>query len=197
MQLRQWLPQIGVLQELMADRGYVSVTSVRVGSDPLHLCSARDASGSVVAVFLTNENKTGVKTVRKLREEGAKQGARRVILLCPDGLTPFAVREVRATQPSDAQGRHPSEACYLEVFKKHELAFNVTKHALVPRHRIVPSSEKKQLLADLACKAGALPKIKEGDPVVRYLGCPVGTVLAIERTIGQLEPETYYRIVVA
>ena len=150
-----------------------------------------------MAVFLTDENKTGVKTVRKLREDGSKQGARRVILLCPDGLTPFALREVRATQPTAPSEGRGSDCCYLEIFKKHELAFNVTKHALVPRHRVVSPAEKKQLLAELACKLSALPKIKESDPVVRYLGCQVGTVLAIERSIGQLEPELYYRVVIA
>jgi DNA-directed RNA polymerase I, II, and III subunit RPABC1 len=199
MNLRNWLPQIGTLDEMLRDRGCSGIALSLAGSDPLHLCSARDSTGNLVVVFLTDETKTGVKTMRKIREEAVKLKARRAILICPEGLTPFAVREVRGLQPSSsdeqaAAGGAPT--CHLEVFRRQELSFNVTKHKLVPPHRIVPTAERKQLLANLSCKASALPKIRETDPVVRYLGCPVGTILEIERALGQLEPEVYYRIVV-
>jgi DNA-directed RNA polymerase I, II, and III subunit RPABC1 len=148
----------------------------------------------VIAVFITEETKTGVKTIRKLKDEAVKQGACRALVMCPEGLTPFAAREVKATQPTEigAEGN-----CHLEIFTRANLAFNVTRHVLVPQHRILSASEKRQLLADLSCKIGALPKIKEQDPVVRYLGVPPGTVLAVERQLGRLETETFYRVVVA
>jgi DNA-directed RNA polymerase I, II, and III subunit RPABC1 len=102
-------------------------------------------------------------------------------------MTPFATKEM---------GMEGDAMPQIDVFKKAQLAFNVTKHNLVPRHVPLSVLEKKKLLQRLNCKAHSLPKIKADDPVVHYSGLPIGTVIAIERTFGALETESYYRLVV-
>jgi len=84
----------------------------------------------------------------------------------------------------------------VESFKKSELSIAVTHHSLVPRHTPLTKAQKAQLLSELGCKASLLPKLKECDPVARYLYLTPGTVVRIQRRIGTLEGEVYFRVVV-
>lgn len=66
----------------------------------------------------------------------------------------------------------------------------------MPPHEPLSKQQKSELLARLGCKASALPKLRESDPVARYLHLSPGTVVAITRRIGSLEAEPYFRLVV-
>jgi len=70
--------------------------------------------------------------------------------------------------------------------------FDLMSHVLVPRHEIVPSDEREELIR----KYGPLklfPKILTTDPVVRQLGAKPGDVIKITRP-GAKVPA--YRVVV-
>lgn len=183
---QEWIHQIAVIEEMFRDRGYTSIKLIAQGNDIFQLCIATDSKGDIVSTYLTNEGKVGVKSVRKIRDECKKNRYALAILVCPNGLTPFATKEM------GMEGDAPQ----IDVFKKAQLAFNVTKHNLVPRHIPLSVTEKRKLLQRLDCKANSLPKIKVDDPVIHYYGLPIGTVVSIERTLGALETEPYYRLVV-
>ena len=136
-------------------------------------------------VFMSKENKVGVRVLRKLRSESNSAGSTHCILLSLNGLTPFANKEL---QESDQEN-------VVELFQKHELCMPIIHHGLVPPHIPLTKSQKAQLLQELGCKASALPKLKESDPVARYLFLRPGTVVKIQRRIGHLESEPYFRIV--
>ena len=126
--------------------------------------------------------------MRKMLTECEGAGARHLILLTPAGLTPFAARELLEIAANDRGD--------VEIFRKQDLCMPITHHRLVPRHTPLSSSEKKQFLAELSCKQSVLPKLKESDPVARYLHLQPGTVVKIDRRIGALESEPYFRLVV-
>ena len=216
--IKDWIPQMRVLEQMLNDRKYTQVRLALAGHHLLLLCSCLDEKGELVHVYITEENKVGVKTLRKIREETKRSKCGSVILLCPNGLTPFAQKELSAedataaatatsapssttTPPSATQQQQQQQQqlsrIKVEVFRKTELSFNVTRHSLVPCHTPLTPAEKKQLLLSLGCKATSLPKIKDSDPVIKYLGLPIGTVVAISRRFGSLEVEQYYRMVVA
>ncbi len=184
--LRAWAQQLDNLELMLRDRGCSGLRPVGSGRDPLLLCSCRDERGATMLVYVTEEPKVGVKTVRRLREEAQRASATHLLLLCPEGLTPFAAKELK-----EADGE--SE---VEVFRKAELAYCVARHSLVPPHVPLNAAERRELLARLACKPGALPKLKESDPVARHYRFPPGTVVRVDRRIGTLECEPYYRVVV-
>jgi len=187
MDLSAWSRQIGVVEQMLLDRGCTELKPVGTGVDPVLLCTCRDERREPMAVYLTNEPKVGVKSVRKLREDAQRTGTKHILFGCPDGLTPFATKELREDDGTDA---------VIEVFRKAELSFCVARHSLVPPHRLLPSQERKELLAHLGCKANSLPKLKESDPVARYYRFPPGSVVRIDRRIGNLESEPYFRFVV-
>lgn len=77
-----------------------------------------------------------------------------------------------------------------ELFELRELQYNVTKHALVPRHDVVSdAAEEAGVLQDHGLKAKTqLPLISRADPVARYLGLRPGQlvrVTRVSRTSGQ------------
>ena len=180
-----WAGEAAVLQEMLTDRRYTAVRSIGHGTDPLLVCSCRDVKGDACFVYFTQEPKVGVKTMRRVRSECRAAGAARLILVTRDGLTHFAAREQQA-----------DDGLAVEIFRKSELSFNVTTHRQVPPHRLLSPQERLRVLATLGCKASALPKLRESDRVARYYGWTAGSVVRIDRTIGTLEPEVVFRVVV-
>jgi DNA-directed RNA polymerase subunit H (RpoH/RPB5) len=70
----------------------------------------------------------------------------------------------------------------VETFRVAELQFNVTQHALVPRHwRMGPAEVDECLRRHGIADASGLPRVATSDPVVRYYGWPRGTVVGVDR----------------
>jgi len=183
-----WGLQLKTLERMMNFRGYTSVSSIMHGGDPLLVCSARDAQNELVMVYFLAENKVGVRTLRRIQTECETASCKHSILVTEDGLTPFAQKELE--DPEKLAGST------VEVFKKRELSFCIMDHCLVPKHTLLNQAEKKALLQKLGCKSSSLPRIKDSDPVVRFMRFPVGGLLKIQRNVGTCQEE-YYRLVTA
>ena len=74
----------------------------------------------------------------------------------------------------------------MQFFCARDLAVNVTRHALVPRHERV---------ARAPAAAEHLPRILESDRVVQYYGWGAGTIVRVWRCFGGHEPTPYFRVV--
>lgn len=181
-----WEPQLKTVLRMLQMRGYTSVSPVMHGIDPLMVCTARTPAGDAITVYFLMEKKVGVKTLRKVHQECEAGQCKHAILVTEDGLTPFAQKEVEDPEKIGA--------FTVEIFRKRELAFCLMDHSLVPKHTLLSSTQRKELLQQLKCKASELPKLKDSDPVARFMRFPVGGVVRIDRHIGSC-PETFYRVV--
>lgn len=75
------------------------------------------------------------------------------------------------------------------------MAFDVTKHQLVPKHSKLTDSEKEVWLKEQAFDFRQLPRIMKNDPTLLHLNAKVGDVIRIERHSQTAGISVYYRVV--
>ena len=76
------------------------------------------------------------------------------------------------------------------------MAFEVSKHFLVPKHSKLSETEKNKLLERYNIDLLALPKILKEDPALAKLDVKVGDVVKIERKSKTAGTTAYYRVIV-
>lgn len=74
--------------------------------------------------------------------------------------------------------------------------FDVTKHELVPEHKILSEKEAKELLERYHIKPEQLPKILARDPCARIIGAEPGQIIKIIRPSPTAGVSEAYRLVV-
>ncbi len=80
--------------------------------------------------------------------------------------------------------------------KAEEVLERVLNHELMPKAKVVPKDDAKELLRKLNAAPWQLPWIRSTDPLVRSLGAKPGDIIKITRkspTAGEIE---VYRFVV-
>ncbi len=68
---------------------------------------------------------------------------------------------------------------------------------MVPRHEILTSQEKKEVLERFNVDKEQLPKVLDSDPVVKETGAKIGDVMRIIRKSQTAGESVYYRVVVS
>lgn len=63
------------------------------------------------------------------------------------------------------------------------MAFNVMEHDLVPEHYLLTEKEAGKVLADLRLEKEQLPKIKRGDPSIKFLEESLGESIEEGRVV--------------
>jgi DNA-directed RNA polymerase subunit H (RpoH/RPB5) len=63
-----------------------------------------------------------------------------------------------------------TENYFVQLFGLENFLFNVSRHHLVSKHTILPSSEVSNLLSKYNCTIKNLPTIKRDDPQAKYIG---------------------------
>jgi DNA-directed RNA polymerase subunit H (RpoH/RPB5) len=171
---------------MLDDRGYNIVTNdhsltpderVQLREFPiLAMCSI---TGSIAAVWVVKEPKMSVQSMRILMDlKDTIPRLRKVLAIVPEAVTHFARRE----QDDD-----------VEIFKCSELMFNVSRHSMVPQAAVV--TDVPALLTKYNTTLCKLPCIYNTDPLARYWGWPVGTVLQMTRELLG-STQVYYRLVI-
>lgn len=187
--------------EMLLDRGYlvgeedlhesrdtfISKFSEEPKRDDLTLLSQKQEDPTdQIFVFYPNEDKVGVKTIKTFAERMKAEGVARALMVVQANLTPFAKQCLTEMQPK----------YNIEVFQELELMINITKHVLVPEHRLLTPQQKKELLDRYTVKEAQLPRIQHSDPVARYYGMNRGEVVRIVRPSETAGRYVTYRLCV-
>eukprot|EP00878_Enallax_costatus_P002337 GHUV01002513.1.p1 GENE.GHUV01002513.1~~GHUV01002513.1.p1 ORF type:complete len:203 (+),score=55.42 GHUV01002513.1:403-1011(+) len=135
------------------------------------LCPLLDDPTDKIFVFFPDAAKVGVKDIKGIIDTMQSEQVKRAIMVQQAQLTPFAKGVV-----AEISGRMT-----IESFTESELLVNITKHILVPEHRILTDEEKQTLLKRYKVKENQLPRIQLMDPVARYYGLQRGQVVRIVR----------------
>ena len=141
---------------------------------------------NILAVYIAQIPKIGINIVKTLQTFLEETQLGHVILIYKDNITSFAKTGLDELQKQNIN---------IECFQINELAFNVTKHVLVPKHEKMTREYLKTLLKELKTTEKHLPKIKTTDPVSRYYGGKIGDLFKITRKSENSYETTYYRLV--
>ena len=183
---REVLRSFATLREMLRDRGLDTASLDGVApQDVLALSSSRavfhlDLPSCDCRVVYDMHPKLRLADFKKLLDAQAPASA----------LTIVVARE----RPNAATLRSLADAGKeVQFFDVRELQYNVTRHALVPRHEPLPEGEVEQLLQRLQLRSRyLLPRIESTDPVARYLGLRPGNVVRI--TSASPSAGTYTRL---
>ena len=137
-----------------------------------------------VFIFMPDDDKVGVKTIKSYCEMMKEANVSHAILVVKQGVTPFArtaLQEMAAT-------------FLIEHFRDNELLVDITEHKLVPAHQPLAPEDKAALLKRYKLKETQLPRIQKSDPVARYFGLKIGEVVKIIRPSETAGRYVTYRI---
>ncbi|KAF9761970.1 DNA-directed RNA polymerases I, II, and III subunit RPABC1 [Nosema granulosis] len=171
--------------EMVLDRGYSTDQKVLSQEDfnskyP-DSCNFVCYDGSTpVAVHFLDQDKIGKSSLETILGDYQRENISRVIFISSAKISP-------ACQSLIHSG--------IELFLEEEMLFNITKHSLVPKHRILSQTEKQDILSKMRLKPEQMPKILKRDPVCRYLGASTGDVIEINRKSRTAGQSLYYKIV--
>lgn len=188
-----WLARNTII-EMLTERGYSTSQTILthasfVGQFPgatgnpsiLNFIASKGEQS--IGVHFINEDKIAKKSLELLTNEYTAQGVGQIMLITTAKLNPACKALLKSVKIN------------LEHFLIEELQFNITKHHLVPKHRILEESEQKALLNKLRCDISNLPTILTSDPVCRFFGAKIGDVFEITRNSQTAGTAFYYRAV--
>ena len=176
---------VDAAQVAMTPRGFVDQSGDQPKRNDLTILAEHETDAEdQLFVFLPDDDKVGVKTIKQYCEMMKEASVSHAILVVKQGVTPFAktaLQEMASTY-------------LIEHFRDAELLVDVTEHRLVPAHALLSPEDRQALLDRYKLRAEQLPRIQRTDPVARYYGLKVGDVVKIVRPSETAGRYVTYRV---
>lgn len=150
----------------------------RVGDQRLH-----------AIVFFVPPNGLTSECMKEYMELARRDSCHRLLFITPTKPNAIVKKNVDNINRSD-------QSLKVQVFEEDDLAVNITKHELVPRHTPLEPEEVKAVLQAHALEVSQLPRLLTTDPVAAYYGLERGQVVRIERKSESAGVYVTYRQVV-
>lgn len=163
--------------EMLDQRGYEIIKNDETG-----IIGKKDAKHFIV-VFFSETTKLDVERVKEYLTIMRELEINHSIIVFNESVTPVA-RKVVEELPKNLE--FPGYT--IELFEARTLRYNITKHRLVPSHKVLSRSESLNFREKYGIKFPVLLKI---DPIVRFYNFQRGDVVKITRHDGFVS----YRIV--
>lgn len=170
---------IVTINEMLKDRGFNAQFNIEHDKE-FYIIDNK------LCIYVVETPKIGINVVKNLQSFVESNNLSHSILFYKDSITAFAKQQLDELKQNFK----------IETFNINEMIFNITKHVLVPPHKLLSVKEKKDLCKQFKINERRLPHIKADDPVCRYYGAVPGNVFKITRTSDSTHHSLYYRLVV-
>ena len=134
---------------------------------------------NAIVVFCVDNSKLGVRQLRDVVDVPEQH----VIVVFRQSITCFARKQLDTMMSESHRD--------IETIPLARLQFDVTQHALVPRHRAVAA----KVLRKLGVAPQMLPAIRLSDPITRWYHWPKGTVVCVTKSNPEGHQYEEYRVV--
>ena len=176
---------VDAAQLAMTPRGFVDQFGDQPKRNDLTILAEHETDAEdQLFVFLPDDDKVGVKTIKQYCEMMKEASVSHAILVVKAGITPFAKTALQEM----------ASMYLIEHFRDNELLVDITEHKLVPAHQPLSPEDKAALLKRYKLKESQLPRIQKNDPVARYYGLKVGEVIKIVRPSETAGRYVTYRV---
>lgn len=136
-------------------------------------------------IFVTKKQKIGMAIIKNLFNFCKSMNFTNALLITKHKMTSFAQQSAVELSKSSPV----TITCMLWG----DVLFNPLDHHLSPSYKVVSKAYVLQKHPSIGTlRLSEIPKIRSGDPVVKYMGCSCGQILCIVRTDG----EETFRVVV-
>lgn len=168
------------LQVLIDLRNYKVLEREEIKNGMLVTVEDNEAKKILIWVILTSEA-VGVRHIEQMSKYMESKEAEGGIIIGE-----------KYTQSAKSQARKNN----IELIPQDFPSFNIFKHNLVPKHEVLSSEERKEVLEKYRIEPYKLPRIKMSDPVIRVIGAKPGDIVKIVRKSPTAGESIYYRYVV-
>ncbi len=131
---------------------------------------------------IPEEGTVGIAIVKELQKTMGDKGLERGIIVTSGKYTHAAKLQAKKSK--------------IELLPRTFPSFDIFQHKLVPKHEILTSEEKEEILSQYRVKPFQLPQIKASDPAVKAIGARPGDILRIVRESPTAGIHMAYRYVV-
>lgn len=172
-----------VVYEMLHDRGFDDIESTEDS-----MIIAKNHNDQRILVYFVSAAKVSVKKIKEIKDliEEDSRDFYCLILVYKGSITSFA-KQFITTDVNNV---------LVQVFSEKELAFNITKHSLVPAHKLLSEVEKQEVIKRYKTKSKNFPDLLCTDPVSKYHGFVPGNMIQITRKSPTAGTYVSYRVVV-
>jgi len=125
-----------------------------------------------------------VDTMREIKDEMEDRGIGTAILLSRADLTAYSKKFLMD---------EANPACAIQHFQFADLQAAIADHAMVPKHLVLNATLAATVRERF--KPGLFPRLLSYDPMVRFLGLPAGTIVAVREVYGREQAVmTYFEV---
>lgn len=153
------------ISEMMSERKYYLYSKNNENKELVYSKDLKNSIDSII-IFFPQEKKVNIDIVKEKIYRMKNNNIKKCIIVYKETITSSAKKTLELLS-SD-----------IELFIEEELKYNITKHYLVPKHILLPDSEKRKLKEKFGKK---MPVLLKSDPVSRFYNYKKGDIIKIIR----------------
>ena len=163
-------------------------TSPELGSLDMTVVNSLGGKLYVKYLMASKLRTSNFKTLIDEMLEGILNGGDEIIFILKDTVNNMD------TFDSMLEGYLSVNNLFIQIFSLDNLLFNITKHQLVPKMRIISPEERDAVLETFSATQGQMPQILKSDPQSKFLGVRKGDMCEIIRASETAGNSVTYRM---